>query len=58
MVDLERQRQRFHHILLIGVATHFWGDSLRLLTKSKQFNQSDITSDIAALTLTLSANAP
>ena len=38
-----------------------WGCNALLndsLKKSKQFNQSDITSDIAALTVTLSVNGP
>ena len=41
-----------------GVAIHFWSDSLDFIKKSEQFNESDIPSDIAALTLTLSVNRP
>ena len=40
------------------VATHFLEQLTRLIKKSKQFNQSDIASDIAALTLTLCVNRP
>ena len=35
-----------------------WGCNSHGFKKSKQFSQSDIASDIAALTLTLSVNGP
>ena len=42
------QHQRFHYIRSIGVATHFCGDSLGLL--------SNLSNLITVLTLTLNVN--
>ena len=42
----------------LGVATHFWSDSLGLFKKSEQFSLSDIASSMAALMLMLSVNGP
>ena len=46
------------HIGSIGVAAHFWSNSLGLLRNLSKFIQSSVTSDIAALMLTLSVNGP
>ena len=56
MIKLERQRQRFGHILSIWVATHFWSNLLGVLGNLSNFNWSDIASNVAVLTLTLSVN--
>ena len=56
MIDVERQRQRFCHVWSVGIGICMWNDSLGLSKKSKQFDPGDMTSDIAALILTLSVN--
>ena len=58
MIDLECQCQHLHHIRPVRVATHFWSDSLGLLRNLSNIIKSDIASDIAVLTLTLSVNGP
>ena len=45
-------------LISFGIVTHFWSDSLSVIKKSKQFDQCDIASYIAALTLTLIVNGP
>ena len=57
MIDVLHQCQRLRHILSLGVATHFWSNSLGLLRNISNLIRV-ISSDIVALTLTLSADGP